>query len=94
MSYPFLVDLLYRIIRLLVVGAVAVFFFRYGYLSIESLSGHETSAALGLDLKVSLKRTMICLAFGMVGVSGLVYGWCNIRSAGARSEGWPVETRR
>ena len=74
MSYPFLVDLLYRIIRLLVVGAVAVFFFRYGYLSIESLSGHETSAALGLDLKVSLKRTMICLAFGMVGVSGLVYG--------------------
>lgn len=74
MRYPILVDLVYRIIRLVVTGAVAALIFRYGYLSVESLAGHETSAALGLDLKVSLKRTMICVAFGMVGVSGLVYG--------------------
>ena len=74
MSYPFLVDLIYRIVRLLVVGAVFVFSFYYGYLAIESLAGHETSAALGLDLKVSLKRALTCVAFGLVGVSGLVYG--------------------
>ena len=47
---------------------------RYGYLSIESLAGHETDATLGLDLSVSLKRMLSCMVFGWVGVAGFLYG--------------------
>ena len=73
MNYPYLIELTYRVVRLGATVALVAIVARYGYFSIESLAGHETRAALGLDLAVSLKRMASCVMLGAIGATGLIY---------------------